>query len=85
MVEIYSDMVDCGFRLFQVKLWITFNEPFVTAWDGYGVGSHAPGIMSPATGSYEVTHNLILSHAEAWHTYDSEFRSTQNGERQNNC
>lgn len=50
----------------------------------YGLGMHAPGICSPKVDFYEVGHNLIKAHAEAWHTYDSEFRSTQKGENRVN-
>jgi len=62
-----------------VKLWITHNEPWVVAWLSYGIGTNAPGVYSPDVGAYNVAHNLIKSHAEAWHTYDTEFRATQNG------
>ena len=62
-----------------MKLWLTFNEPWVTTWLGYGIDVFAPGIYSPATGTYVVTHHIIKSHAEAWHTYDRQFRPTQNG------
>jgi beta-glucosidase/6-phospho-beta-glucosidase/beta-galactosidase len=33
----------------QVKLWITFNEPWIVAWLGYGVNSFAPGKYGPGT------------------------------------
>src|SRR6218665_2930276 len=49
------------------------------AWLGYGTGFIAPGVRKEDVGSYEVAHNLIKAHAEAWHTYDEEFRQKQNG------
>src|SRR6218665_405831 len=63
----------------KVKLWITHNEPWVVAWQSYGIGTNAPGVYSPDVGAYNVAHILIKSHAEAWHTYDTEFRAIQNG------
>ena len=65
--------------LLQVKLWLTLNEPIAMAWLGYGTGFFAPGVRKEDVGSYEVAHNLIKAHAEAWHTYDEEFRQKQNG------
>ena len=62
-----------------MKLWITHNEPWVVAWLSYGIGTNAPGVYSADVGAYNVAHNLIKSHAEAWHTYDTEFRAIQNG------
>ena len=67
------------FFLNKVKIWITLNEPYVTAWGGYGSGTMAPGIYDPVVGVYHVAHNLIRSHAAAWHTYDRDFRATQMG------
>ena len=64
----------------QVKLWLTFNEPWVVCWVGYGVGAHAPGKKDqPGEDPYKCAHNVIKSHAKAWHTYDRKYRSAQNG------
>ncbi|XP_064642636.1 lactase/phlorizin hydrolase-like isoform X2 [Lineus longissimus] len=63
----------------RVKMWITFNEPFVTCWLGYGIGIHAPGIRQPGEASYKCAHTILKSHAKAWRLYDSTFRSSQNG------
>lgn len=60
-------------------MWITLNEPWVVAWTGYGSGGNAPSVHMPDVGGYISGHNLIKAHAEAWHTYDTEFRATQNG------
>lgn len=63
----------------KVKNWITINEPWVFSRAGYDVGKKAPGRCSPyipGYGSlcedgrsgfeaYQVSHNLLLSHAEA--------------------
>lgn len=64
---------------YQVKLWITLNEPRVVATQGYGDGHMAPGIIGPGTSMYVVAHNLIKAHAKAYHVYDKEFRPKQQG------
>ncbi|XP_070575581.1 lactase-like protein [Ptychodera flava] len=63
----------------RVKYWITLNEPYIVAQLGYEYGVHAPGVSSNGSKTYIVSHNLIKSHAKAWHIYNDDFRSTQNG------
>jgi beta-glucosidase len=46
----------------QVGMWITLNEPWCSAWLGYGVGVHAPGRTEPAL-AMRATHHLLLAHA----------------------
>ncbi len=65
--------------LLQVKHWLTFNEPFVFVWLGYGEGTNAPGIRQPDTYPYLTAHNVIKAHAAAWHAYNNDFRHIQNG------
>jgi beta-glucosidase len=48
----------------RVKLWITHNEPYVTAYLGYKTGEHAPGILDEPR-AVQVAHHLLLSHALA--------------------
>jgi len=45
----------------QVGLWVTLNEPWCSAWLGYGTGEHAPG-RSDLQLSLRATHNLLLAH-----------------------
>ena len=73
----------CHLYFQQVKYWITFNEPWVVTWQGYGTGEYAPGIKQPATLPYLYGHNIIKSHAEAWHLYDTKYRSQFNGNLKN--
>src|ERR671915_990882 len=47
-----------------VRLWITLNEPWVSAWNGYGKGVHAPGIKDTAK-ALAATHHLLLGHGLA--------------------
>jgi beta-glucosidase len=48
----------------EVSTWITLNEPWCSAWLGYGAGYHAPGIrdISQAAAAH---HHLLLGHGEA--------------------
>jgi beta-glucosidase len=46
----------------EVGMWITLNEPWCSAWLGYAIGAHAPGI-SDLGASVRATHHLLLAHA----------------------
>ncbi|MDX8145075.1 GH1 family beta-glucosidase [Lentzea sp. BCCO 10_0061] len=48
----------------RVQAWTTLNEPWVSAFLGYGNGIHAPGITD-ATASLEAAHHLLLAHGLA--------------------
>ncbi|XP_062389585.1 lactase/phlorizin hydrolase-like [Sardina pilchardus] len=81
-VQWFKDYADIVFNRLgdKVKFWITFNEPWIVAAIGYGYGTFAPGISDrPGTGPYIVTHNIIKSHAEAWHVYNDKYRAKQGG------
>ena len=45
----------------RVKNWITHNEPAVSAWLGYDIGIHAPGIRDLSQ-AVRASHHLLLSH-----------------------
>lgn len=45
----------------RVKNWITLNEPWVSAFMGYFMGVHAPGLTDWRTG-LQVSHHLNLAH-----------------------
>jgi beta-glucosidase len=47
-----------------VGMWITLNEPWCSAWLGYGSGHHAPGIRDIGKAA-AATHHLLLAHGEA--------------------
>ena len=64
---------------FQVKRWITLNEPWVTAVEGHGIGDHAPGIKSPGILEYVAAHNQIRGHAKVYRLYQREFAESQKG------
>ncbi|XP_061566249.1 cytosolic beta-glucosidase [Cololabis saira] len=63
----------------RVKLWITINEPQVCAKLGHEDGIHAPGLKEKGTTAYLVGHSMLLAHATAWHSYNSEYRAKQRG------
>jgi beta-glucosidase len=74
----------------QVKYWITFNEPWVFAWQGHGIGNHAPGRCSDKMGNnciagnsstepYIVAHHTLISHAKTVELYRNEFKKNQSG------
>ncbi|KAG8386226.1 hypothetical protein BUALT_Bualt03G0126900 [Buddleja alternifolia] len=74
----------------RVKHWITFNEPHGIAIQGYDLGVQAPGRCSilghlicktgkSSVEPYIVAHNILLSHAAAYHTYRNNFKESQRG------
>jgi beta-glucosidase len=48
----------------RVGMWVTLNEPWCSAWAGYGQGRHAPGRRDIAAG-VSATHHLLLGHGSA--------------------
>ncbi len=48
----------------RVSTWITHNEPWCSAYLGYGTGVHAPGIQDMQSAAI-VGHHLLLSHGLA--------------------
>lgn len=48
----------------RVRGWITHNEPWVVAFQGYHTGRHAPGIQDLRT-AIQTSHHLLLSHGLA--------------------
>jgi len=81
IVQYFNDYAKLCYQRFgdRVKLWLTINEPYIFSYHGYGTGILAPGYRIPDVGPYQAGHNLIKAHAEAWHTYDNEFRQKQKG------
>lgn len=48
----------------RLKNWITLNEPWCSAYLGYGIGIHAPGKTDFAT-SLQAAHHLLFAHGLA--------------------
>ncbi len=61
----------------SVRFWITLNEPWVSAWMGYGTGVHAPGYEDTSK-ALAATHHLLLGHGLAL----ERMRSLGNGDDQ---
>ncbi|KAJ2953849.1 hypothetical protein O0L34_g1480 [Tuta absoluta] len=81
IVDWYSDYARICFELFgdRVKNWITINEPHEVCYHGYSSASLAPLYTYGGYADYMCAKNLLLSHANAFHIYDNEFRPTQGG------
>jgi beta-glucosidase len=48
----------------RTAVWTTLNEPWCSAYLGYGSGAHAPGITSPLA-ALQAVHHLNLAHGLA--------------------
>ncbi|XP_071978351.1 lactase/phlorizin hydrolase-like [Engystomops pustulosus] len=81
-IQAFVEYADFCFSNFgdRVKHWITFHEPCVVSYAGYGTGEHAPGIQDPGNASFKVTHNIVKAHAKAWHVYNDKHRASQQGQ-----
>ncbi|TRY82024.1 hypothetical protein DNTS_006672 [Danionella cerebrum] len=83
MINFFNDFANLCFERFgnRVKNWITFNNPWSVAVEGYETGEHAPGLKMRGSGAYNAAHNIIKAHAKVWHTYDAQWRSKQKGRK----
>ena len=65
--EAYVDAVsvELGDR---VKHWMTINEPWELAWQGYVTGEDAPGVKLGNREALKVSHNVLLAHGAAVRT-----------------
>ncbi|XP_077129154.1 lactase/phlorizin hydrolase-like [Ranitomeya variabilis] len=81
-IEAFMEYADFCFNNFgdRVQHWITFHEPWVVSYAGYGTGEHAPGIRDPGNASFKVSHNIVKAHAKAWHVYNDKYRASQKGQ-----
>jgi beta-glucosidase len=48
----------------SVRYWLTLNEPWCSAFMGYGMGRHAPGVHD-AQREFAAAHHLLLGHGLA--------------------
>ncbi|XP_073707118.1 lactase-like protein isoform X1 [Garra rufa] len=81
MINYFNDFANLCFERYgdRVKHWITFNNPWSVAVEGYETGEHAPGLKLKGTGAYRAAHHIIKAHAKVWHTYDTQWRQKQRG------
>lgn len=56
IIDTFVNYADFCFSTFgdRVKFWITFHEPWVISYAGYGTGEHPPGITDPGVASFKV-------------------------------
>ncbi|OWM81223.1 hypothetical protein CDL15_Pgr007254 [Punica granatum] len=93
IIKDFENYASTCFQAFgdRVKRWITFNEPHGFAIQGYDTGLQAPGRCSILGGifcrkgkssvePYIVAHNILLSHAAAYHNYQQNFKEKQGGQ-----
>lgn len=82
IIDWFADYADFCFRTFgdKVKYWITFNEPAVFIWDGYGMARAPPKINDPLRSPFIIAHHVIKAHTKAYHIYDDNYRSEQRGQ-----
>jgi beta-glucosidase len=84
--DAFVNYANTSFALFGefVDSWVTFNEPWVISWWGYGLGQHAPGRCSDrsfcaegdsSTEPYIAGHNILLAHAHAVKLYRENFEA----------
>ncbi|HYC57673.1 MAG TPA: GH1 family beta-glucosidase [Candidatus Binatia bacterium] len=64
--EHYADYAEAMFRALgdRVHHWITFNEPWVFVWLGYGLGVHAPG-RNEIPAALTAGHTVLRAHGLA--------------------
>ena len=62
----------------KVDAYATLNEPFCSAYLGYEVGVHAPGITGRQSGR-QAAHHLLLAHGLAMQVLKKHSPTTQNG------
>lgn len=64
--DAFADYVEIVARRLgdRVPWWITLNEPWCSAYLGYGIGQHAPGERS-LQAAVDAGHHLLLAHARA--------------------
>jgi beta-glucosidase len=76
----FSNYVDLITQAFgdRVYSYATLNEPFCSAYLGYEVGVHAPGIVGKEYGK-KAAHHLLLAHGLAMSVLTKNSPSTQNG------
>ena len=81
LAQPFADFARLAYTIFgdRVKEWITFNEPWVVCWQGYGLATKAPGIASPRDQPYQCAHTLLKAHALAYRIYERDFKERQGG------
>lgn len=75
IVKYFEEYANLLYKRFgdRVKYWITINEPAEFCVQSYGGSNHAPAINAHGIGEYLCAHNVLKSHAVAYHLYKSKY------------
>lgn len=81
IAEWFDDYARVAYENFgdRVKYWITFNEAHQICYEGYDSVTKAPRLNATGVGQYLCAKNLLVAHARAYHSYNNDFKPTQNG------
>ena len=74
----YTDVLSRAFGD-RVKHWITLNEPWCSAFLGYVIGVHAPGVHQDNHAGLQAAHTLLLAHGKAVAALRANVRDAQIG------
>ncbi|MEL0639154.1 GH1 family beta-glucosidase [Pseudoalteromonas aliena] len=75
--EQYVELITNAFGA-RVYSYATLNEPFCSAFLGYEIGIHAPGLVGKQYGK-KAAHHLLLAHGLAMNVLNKTSPNTQNG------
>ncbi|MEM5509021.1 GH1 family beta-glucosidase [Pseudoalteromonas sp. AS71] len=75
--EQYVELITNAFGT-RVYSYATLNEPFCSAFLGYEIGIHAPGLVGKQYGK-KAAHHLLLAHGLAMNVLNKTSPDTQNG------
>ncbi len=75
--EQYVELITNAFGT-RVYSYATLNEPFCSAFLGYEIGIHAPGLVGKQYGK-KAAHHLLLAHGLAMNVLNKTSPNTQNG------
>jgi len=75
--EQYVELITNAFGN-RVYSYATLNEPFCSAFLGYEIGIHAPGLVGKQYGK-KAAHHLLLAHGLAMNVLNKTSPDTQNG------
>ena len=73
----YADLISLAFTD-RVTSYATLNEPFCSAYLGYEIGIHAPGLKGKQYGK-KAAHHLLLAHGLAMLALQKNSPNSQNG------
>jgi beta-glucosidase/6-phospho-beta-glucosidase/beta-galactosidase len=81
IADYFEDYANLAYMLYgdRVKTWLTFNEPQVFCYQGYGNASKAPMLNYTGIGEYLCGHTVLIAHAKAYRLYNDVYKKVQGG------